>query len=238
MYHFALWIKKNTYFITDWGNGCHIHICISCSTSGLLSKNIISTGDCKLFRNGILYLMQVIREKKQMIYSLNKNDNNNNKDVISLWNAPYRPYSSEWWQSYHDLFGLEISFPTFRPKGEECIVCNVPHMMTSLNGNIFRVTGLLGGEGQWRGALMFSLIWAPINGWVNNGEAGDLRRHRAHYDVIVMNRPILYQVNVFLYERVRDAITCHRAHKGNDTTRISNCLISKTVDPERLAWKQ
>ena len=26
----------------------------------------------------------------------------------------------------------------------------------------------------------------PNNGWVNNGEAGDLRRHRAHYDVIVM----------------------------------------------------
>ena len=25
-----------------------------------------------------------------------------------------------------------------------------------------------------------------INDWVNNGEAGDLRRHRAHYDVIVM----------------------------------------------------
>ena len=25
-----------------------------------------------------------------------------------------------------------------------------------------------------------------IKGWVNNGEAGDLRRHRAHYDVIVM----------------------------------------------------
>ena len=25
-----------------------------------------------------------------------------------------------------------------------------------------------------------------INGWVNNREAGDLRRHRAHFDVIVM----------------------------------------------------
>ena len=25
------------------------------------------------------------------------------------------------------------------------------------------------------------------NGWVNNGEAGDLRRHRALYDVIVMS---------------------------------------------------
>ena len=41
-------------------------------------------------------------------------------------------------------------------------------------------------EGQWRGALMFSLICARINGWLNNGEAGDLRRSRAHYDVIVM----------------------------------------------------
>ena len=41
-------------------------------------------------------------------------------------------------------------------------------------------------KGQWRGALMFALICVWINGWVNNREAGDLRRHRAHYDVIVM----------------------------------------------------
>ena len=41
-------------------------------------------------------------------------------------------------------------------------------------------------KGQWRRTLMFSLICAWINGWVNNREAGDLRRHRAHYDVIVM----------------------------------------------------
>ena len=33
---------------------------------------------------------------------------------------------------------------------------------------------------QWRGALMLSLICAWINCWVNNCEAGDLRRHRAH----------------------------------------------------------
>ena len=64
-------------------------------------------------------------------------------------------------------------------------------MMTSLNGNIFRVTGPLCGEftghkSQWRGALMLSLICAWINGWVNNHEAGDLRRHHAHYDVTVM----------------------------------------------------
>ena len=35
---------------------------------------------------------------------------------------------------------------------------------------------------------MFSLICVWINGWVNNGEAGDLRRHRTHYDVIVITR--------------------------------------------------
>ena len=41
-------------------------------------------------------------------------------------------------------------------------------------------------KGQWCGALMFSLICVWINDWVNNREAGDLRRHLAHYDVIVM----------------------------------------------------
>ena len=41
-------------------------------------------------------------------------------------------------------------------------------------------------KGQWRGALMLSLICVWINGWVNNREAGDLRRYPAHYDVTVM----------------------------------------------------
>ena len=34
-------------------------------------------------------------------------------------------------------------------------------------------------KGQWRGALMFSLICTRISGWINNREAGD-------YDVTVM----------------------------------------------------
>ena len=42
-------------------------------------------------------------------------------------------------------------------------------------------------KGQWRGALMFSLIYARINDWVNNSEAGDLKRQHGHYDVIVMH---------------------------------------------------
>ena len=41
-------------------------------------------------------------------------------------------------------------------------------------------------KGHWRGTLMVSLICAWINGWVKNLEDGDLRRHRAHYDVTVM----------------------------------------------------
>ena len=43
-------------------------------------------------------------------------------------------------------------------------------------------------KGQWSGALVFSLICAWANGWVNNRDAGDLRRHRAHYDVTVMSK--------------------------------------------------
>ena len=69
--------------------------------------------------------------------------------------------------------------------------------MTS-NGNIFRVTGPLWGEStghrripgtkcQW--ALMFSLMSAWTNGWANNRDPGDLRRHSTHYDVIVMHCP-------------------------------------------------
>ena len=71
-------------------------------------------------------------------------------------------------------------------------------MMTSSNGNIFRVTGHLCREStgpRWiphtkaSDAELWCLlrrICSRINGWVNNREAGDLRRHRTRYDVIVM----------------------------------------------------
>ena len=35
---------------------------------------------------------------------------------------------------------------------------------------------------------MFSLMWAWTNGWANNRDAGDMRRHRAHYDVTIMRQ--------------------------------------------------
>ena len=41
-------------------------------------------------------------------------------------------------------------------------------------------------KGQWRGVLTITLICAWTNGWVNNLDAGDLRRNRSHYDVTLM----------------------------------------------------
>ena len=46
-------------------------------------------------------------------------------------------------------------------------------------------------KGQCRGALMFSLICVWINDSVKNREAGDLRWHRAYYDVIVMDNSVV-----------------------------------------------
>ena len=77
-------------------------------------------------------------------------------------------------------------------------------MMTSSNGNIFRVTGHLCEEltgDRWiprtkASDAELSLICARINAWVNNDEAGDLRRHRAHYDVTVMIQGIQAALDV------------------------------------------
>ena len=70
-------------------------------------------------------------------------------------------------------------------------------MMTSSNWNIFRVTGpLLGHKGQWRGTLLFSLICAWTNVSSNNRDAGDLVRHRTHYDVTVMVKILCILMNV------------------------------------------
>ena len=69
--------------------------------------------------------------------------------------------------------------------------------MTSSNGNIFRVTDPLCGEftdldeflAQRPVTQSFDVFFDQRlnNNWVNNREAGGLRRHRGHYDVIVMS---------------------------------------------------
>ena len=64
-----------------------------------------------------------------------------------------------------------------------------PHYWPFVRG-IHRLPANSPHKGQWRGALMFALICVRKNGWVNNREAGDLRRHRAHYDVTVMSKRV------------------------------------------------
>ena len=75
------------------------------------------------------------------------------------------------WKSFciHDYVIKWKHFPRYCPfvRGIHRSLVNSPH------------------KGHWRGALMFSLVRACTNR-VNNRDAGDLRRHRAHYDVNVM----------------------------------------------------
>ena len=71
---------------------------------------------------------------------------------------------------------------------------------------------------------MFSLIYVWINDWVNNREAGDLRRFRAHWDVIVMQTTKMLSfvhlrwASVFLWQKL-----LHAHHLLND--KWNECLI-------------
>ena len=79
-------------------------------------------------------------------------------------NAPHQ------WASLHDDVIKWKHFPHYWPLvwGIHRSLVNSPH------------------KGQWHGALMFSFICTWINAHVNNREAGDLRHHCVHYDIIVM----------------------------------------------------
>ena len=92
-------------------------------------------------------------------------------------------------------------------------------------------------KGQWRGALMSSLIYAQINGWVNNREAGILRCHRAHYDVMGM----AYVLNPFDNKRTR---VIFHAHLASAQVKTDIIIISGTngifwLDPwkSRSVWQ-
>ena len=75
------------------------------------------------------------------------------------------------YDDYHDGVIKWKHFPRYWPfvRGIHRSLVNSPH------------------KGQWREALVFSTIGAWTNDWVNNRDAGHLRRHRAHYDVTVID---------------------------------------------------
>ena len=122
------------------------------------------------------------------------------KSFIYYWLLRYKPRFLGWASCPMLLYIITIRLkcPQNLTRLPRCLhwymECNSHVMTTSSNGNIFRITGPLCGnspvnsphKGQWRGALIFSLICAWTKGWVNNLDAGDLRRHLAHYNVTVM----------------------------------------------------
>ena len=98
-----------------------------------------------------------------------------------------RVLSVPWWR--HQM----VTFPRYWPfvRGIHRSPVNSPH------------------KGQWRGALMFSLISVWINRWVNNREAGDLRRYRAHYHAAVMQMSFLYvAVTSHVFQTLHSWIKC------------------------------
>ena len=107
------------------------------------------------------------------------------------------------------------------------------YMMTSSNGNIFRVTRPLCGEftgsrlisphkGQRRGTLMFCLICSWKNGWLNNRDVGDLRRHRVHYYIIVIkNLAFDLQWRERIQLRMKRELNNRALRKGTHVWRIT-----------------
>ena len=75
-------------------------------------------------------------------------------------------------------------------------------------------------KGQWRGALMFSLICAWTKRWANNRDARALRRHRAHCDVTVMRSYFAVQWLDFMHWR---RVT-HRCVGKLTSIGSNNCL--------------
>ena len=94
-----------------------------------------------------------------------------------------RAVSNIQWYSRYRFLSARLQYVQCVSNGATVVLhLVIDIMMTSSNGNLVNSPH----KGRWRGALIFPLICAWINGWVNNREAGDLRCHGAHYDVIVM----------------------------------------------------
>ena len=104
-----------------------------------------------------------------------------------------------WWRHQMETFSALLALCA----GNSPVPVNSPH------------------KGQWRGALMFSLICARINEWVSKREAGDLRRYRRHYDVNLMFvwvncAPSTVTAHYVYDEQVAVSITWLSIAAGND----------------------
>ena len=97
--------------------------------------------------------------------------------TIPTWTSPPEQ-SLPWWRHQMETVSALLAFCA----GSQRCPVNSPH------------------KGQWRGALKFSLFCDWMSSCVNNREAGDLRRHHAHYDVSVMASMIQIQILIGLFD--------------------------------------
>ena len=94
------------------------------------------------------------------------------RNYLLLWNVDVHKsriavamcVRDTWWRHQMETFSALLAICA----GNSPVPVNSPH------------------KDQRRRALMFTLICARINGWVNNREAGDFRCHSTHSDVTVM----------------------------------------------------
>ena len=147
-------------------------------------------------------------------------DNSINPSVIHTIHMEDLKHESYTWGQANDAHDDVIKwkhFPRYWPfvRGIHRSTVNSPH------------------KGQWRGALMFSLIGAWINDWVNNREAGDMRRNRAHYDVIVMRNEwtLISLVNIYIF--VNKILEYHHNNKHT----LSICSV-KYLNKFTAQWNK
>ena len=105
--------------------------------------------------------------------------------VIYITNIVSYKYVHGSYRYYGFVLGLSLAFLKlfYRRRGRDMETFSA--LLAICAGNS-PVPGEFPHKGQWRGALIFSLLCVWINGWVKNCEAGDLGRYRAHYDVTVI----------------------------------------------------
>ena len=93
-------------------------------------------------------------------------------------------------------------------------------------------------KGQWRGALMFSLICVWINGWVNSVEAGDLRRYRAHYDVTVKYRYYRFGIAMHYLHTYFNWNWLNQKYWKLSCLRLRQCLMTYLIILDRITGCQ
>ena len=83
-----------------------------------------------------------------------------------------------------------------------------------------------------RDAEVWCFLWSAwINDWVNYHEAGDLRRHRGHYDVIVMDHGWVPSKR-FNNDEFRCCLCCYPKPSGGPTA-----LLQMTLDVTMFVWR-